>query len=281
MDYRKGYTIKPAEVTSTGEVLFTNGTQQVLANQVVCEAYGYDFNVESGTCSAYRYNSLLNNRITNKNNKINGQNNNTERNSNNLVIIGSSNTTKGNNTNILITGERNEIQTGINNSSIIAGSLANVINQGEVVLGGGGFNNSVGLSQQSFIQQSGKTTDATETALLTQYLPLTYIQKVANSVIAFEVNVIGVNYGGGAGEVGEYGYFQLTGAVQFTNGLASDYHQTVHALVPHGHSGLNLTGEMKDVTATSFGVNVTGAAETNIQWTASIKLWQNKLTTTF
>ena len=58
MDYRKGYTIKPAEVTSTGEVLFTNGTQQVLANQVVCEAYGYNFNVESGTCSAYRYNSL-------------------------------------------------------------------------------------------------------------------------------------------------------------------------------------------------------------------------------
>ena len=71
--------------------------------------------------------------------------------------------------NILITGERNEIQTGINNSSIIAGSLANVVNQGEVVLGGGGFNNAVGLSQQSFIQQSGKTTDATETALLTQY----------------------------------------------------------------------------------------------------------------
>ena len=281
MDYRKGYTIKPAEVTSTGEVLFTNGTQQVLANQVVCEAYGYDFNVESGTCMAYRYNSLLNNRITNKNNKINGQNNNTERNSNNLVIIGSSNTTKGNNTNILITGERNEIQTGINNSSIIAGSLASIVNQGEVVLGGGGFNNAVGLSQQSFIQQSGKTTDATETALLVQYLPLTYIQKVKNSVIGFEAHVIGVNDGVVQGSAGEYGYFKLTGAVVFTNGLASTYHVTVSAVVPHGHSGLNLTGTMKDVTATSFGVHVTGITETNIQWTASIKLWQNKLTTTF
>jgi hypothetical protein len=38
---------------------------------------------------------------------------------------------------------------------------------------------------------------------------------------------------------------------------------------------------MKDVTATSFGVHVTGIAENNIQWTASIKLWQNKLTITF
>ena len=278
MDYRNGYTIKPAEVTSTGEVLFTNGTQQVLANQVVCEAYGYNYNVESGTCSAYRYNSLINNRITNKNNKINGQNNNTERNSNNLVIIGSSNTTKGNNTNILITGERNEIQTGINNSSIIAGSLASIVNQGELVLGGGGFNNAVGLSQVSFVQQSNKTTNNTETALLTQYLPLTYIQKVANSVIGFEANVIGVNYGGGEGEVGQYIYLQLKGAVVFTNGLASTYTQTSTTIAA---GGLTATATMKDVTATSFGVNVTGAAETRVQWTASIKLWQNKLTTTF
>lgn len=277
MDYRKGYTIKPAEVINTGEVLFTNGTEQVLANQVVCEAYGYNYNVESGTCSAFRYNSLLNNRITNKNNKINGQNNNTERNSNNLVIIGSSNTTKGNNTNILITGERNEIETGINNSSIVAGSLAKVSNQGSLVIGGGGFGEANGLSQVIFIQQSNKTLNNTETALLTQYLPLTYIQKVKNCVIGFEANVVGVNYGG-EGEIGQYIYLQLKGAVKFTNGLASTYTQTSTTIAA---GGLTATATMKDVTATSFGVNVTGAAETRIQWTASIKLWQNKLQTTF
>ena len=277
MDYRKGYTIKPAEITSTGEVLFTNGTEQVLANQVVCEAYGYDFNVESGTCSAYRYNSLLNNRITNKNNKINGQNNKTERNSNNLVIIGSSNTTKGNNSNILITGERNEIQTGINNSSIIGGTFATSSNQGEVVISGGGFNEALGMSQMSFIQQSHNTTDETPTALLTQYLPTTYIQKVANSVIGFEANVIGVNTGVGVGSAGEYGYVQITGGVKFTNGLASTYYQTETAIVTSGHSGLSLSAVMKDITATSFGVSVTGVAETFIQWTASIKLWRNNI----
>lgn len=277
MDYRKGYTIKPAEVINTGEVLFTNGTEQVLANQVVCEAYGYNYNVESGTCSAFRYNSLLNNRITNKNNKINGQNNNTERNSNNLVIIGSSNTTKGNNTNILITGERNEIETGINNSSIVAGSLAKVSNQGSLVIGGGGFGEANGLSQVIFIQQSNKTLNNTETALLTQYLPLTYIQKVKNCVIGFEANVVGVNYGG-EGEIGQYIYLQLKGAVKFTNGLASTYTQTSTTIAA---GGLTATATMKDVTATSFGVNVTGAAETRVQWTASIKLWQNKLQITF
>ena len=110
---------------------------------------------------------------------------------------------------------------------------------------------------------------------------MTYIQKVANSVIGFEANVIGINYGGGLGEVGEYGYVQITGAVVFTNGLASTYHQTLTHIVTAGHSGMNISAAMKDVTATSFGVHVTGLAENNIQWTASIKLFQNKLTTTF
>jgi hypothetical protein len=129
----------------------------------------------------------------------------------------------------------------------------------------------------SFIQQSGNTTDATQTALLVQYLPLTYIQKVKNSVIGFEANVIGVNTGIGEGSAGEYGYVQVTGAVVFTNGLASTYHQSTTHIVTSGHSGMNITAEMKDVTATSFGIAVTGLAETYIQWTASIKLWQNRI----
>ena len=44
---------------------------------------------------------------------------------------------------------------------------------------------------------------------------------------------------------------------------------------------MNITAVMKDATATSFGVAVTGLAETYIQWTASIKLWQNKITQIF
>ena len=276
MRYKKGFTIKPKVVNQIGHVIFTDGTNDVVANQRTCEAYGYRFNPSDGTCTAFIYNTKINRTASNVHNIIKGNLNTATLGTENSFILGNKNRTLGENLNVIISGKNNEIVENINNSSIISGSYGQVVNQGEVVFAGGGFDNSVGLSQQSFIQQSGKTTDATETALLTQFLPLTYIQKVANSVIAFEVNVIGVNYGGGAGEVGEYGYFQLTGAV-----LASDYHQTVHALVPHGHSGLNLTGEMKDVTATSFGVHVTGVAENNIQWTASIKLWQNKLTTIF
>ena len=280
MDYKTGFNIKPNKVTKLGQVIFTDGTNDVVPNQLACEAYGYRYNSATGTCNSYNFNTNLARKFNNIFNNTSGGS--TENGTKNTILNGQENTTKGDNFNNILNGEKHQIENNINNSIILGGSYGQVENQGEVVIGGGGFNEALGLglSQQSFIQQSNKTLDATETALLTQYLPLTYIQKVANSVIGFEANVIGVNYGG-EGEVGEYGYFQLTGAVQFTNGLVSDYHQTVHALVPHGHSGLNLTGEMKDVTATSFGVHVTGIAGTRIQWTASIKLWQNKLQITF
>ena len=276
MQYKKGFNIKPKKVLSTGEIRFTDGTNDVIPNQLACEAYGYVYNSNTGTCNAFEFNTTLDRKFYDIHNNVSGGT--TENGTRNTLINGQESVTKGNNFNNIINGEKHQIENSINNSIILGGSYGQIKNQGEVVIGGGGFQEALGLglSQQSFIQQSNKTSDATETALLTQYLPLTYIQKVANSVIGFEANIIGVNYGG-EGVVGEYGYFQLTGAVTFTNGLVSDYHQTLHALVPHGHSGLNLTGEMKDVTATSFGVHVTGIAGTRIQWTASIKLWQNKL----
>jgi len=277
MEYRKGYTIKPKEISNTGEVTFTDGTNDVVANQTVCEAYGYTYNKESATCNAFKYSTRINENTNISTNIIGGAKNTLERGSDNVLVIGENNLAKGQNRNIFISGVDNEITNGLNNTSIIGGKLGIAENQGEIVISGGGFNELLGMAQTSFIQQSHNTTDATETALLTQYLPTTYIEKVANSVIGFEANVIGVNTGVGSGSAGEYGYVQITGAVKFTNGLASTYHQTETAIVTSGHSGLSLSAEMKDVTATSFGVHVTGIAGTNIQWTASIKLWRNNI----
>jgi hypothetical protein len=281
MEFKKGFTIKPKVINSVGEVIFTDGTNDVVANQRVCEAYGYRYNDGKGTCEAFIYNTKINRTSNDVHNIIKGSKNTTNSGTENTFVLGKNNTTFGENKNSIVVGENNQIANQINNAAVISGTYAEATNQGEFVLGGGGFNEAVGMAQTSFIQQSGNTTDNTETALLVQYLPLTYIQKVANSVIGFEAHVIGVNTGIGTGTAGDYGYFKLTGGVKFTNGLASLYHVDVHALVPHGHSGLNLTGTMKDVTATSFGVHVTGLAETYIQWTADIKLWRNNIQQTF
>ena len=211
MDFKNGFNIKPEKILRTGKVVFTNGTDKVLPNQIACEAYGYTYNAATGSCDAYKYSSVFNKKFGNILNNISGGK--TETGTVNTILNGQQNATKGDN-----------------------------------------FNN-----------------------IITQYLPLTYIEKVANCVIGFEANVIGINYGG-EGEIGQYIYLQLKGAVVFTNGLASTYTQTSTTIAA---GGLTATATMKDVTATSFGVNVTGVTEIRIQWTASIKLWQNKLTTTF
>ena len=72
MDYKNGYSIKPKYVTSVGEVVFTDGTNDVRANQVTCEDYGYTFNASTGTCTSFRYNTKINLTSNNAHNIIKG-----------------------------------------------------------------------------------------------------------------------------------------------------------------------------------------------------------------
>ena len=110
MEYLKGYTVKPDRVTSLGEVLFTDGTNKnLMTNQITCEAYGYTYDRDSGTCTAFRYTTQLERNISNINNKFNGTGNSTELGSNNIQMNGRNNTTKGFNNNCFISGSDNEI----------------------------------------------------------------------------------------------------------------------------------------------------------------------------
>jgi len=279
MDFKKGFNIKPKEVLRTGEILFTDGTNDVIPNQSACESYGYKYNAATGTCTAFDYDSTLERKFNNIHNNVSGGV--TDNGTQNTILNGQQHITKGNNFNNILNGEKHQIENTIKNANVLSGAYGQIQNQGEVVLSGGGFNEALGMSQMSFVQQSGNTTDDTQTSLYTQYITNKFIEKVGNSVIGFEANVIGVNTGIGTGTTGEYGYVQVTGAVKFTNGLASTYHQSTTHIVQSGHSGMNITAVMKDVTATSFGIAVTGLAETYIQWTASIKLWRNNIQQTF
>ena len=279
MNFKRGFNIKPKEVTGIGEVIFTDGTNDVVPNQLSCEAYGYTYNSDTGTCVAFEYSTQVQGFFNNANNQRSGSNNTTEKATNNTLINGTENLTKGNNNNCLINGRKQELGNGLNNSAIIAGSFGQALNQGEVVLAGGGFGQRSGMAQTSFIQQSGTTTDATETLLTTQNLNSTHILRVANAVIGFEANVIGIDISTGSSF--GYGYIQVTGAVKFDNSLTSTYHQTSTHIVTPGHSGLNIEAQMKGAEAISFAVAVTGIVDKTIQWTADVKLWQNKTLKTF
>ncbi len=279
MQFKKGFKIKPKYIASTGDVIFTDGTNDVIPNQLSCESYGYVYNDTTGTCTAFKYNTKINTTSDNVHNIIKGNLNTTNTGTENSFLLGSNNTLRGNNLNSLVSGKNNEIENNLNNSAIIAGSFGQSNNHGEVVLAGGGFGQALGMAQTSFIQQSGTTTDATETLLTTQNLNSTHILKVANAVIGFEANVIGVDIS--TGSTFDYGYVQVTGAVKFYNSLESGYFQSTTHVVQPGHSGMNISAQMKDAEAISFSVAVTGIEDKTIQWTADVKLWQNKTLKSF
>ena len=63
MDYKTGFNIKPNKVTKLGQVIFTDGTNDVVPNQLACEAYGYRYNSATGTCNSYNFNEVYNSKL--------------------------------------------------------------------------------------------------------------------------------------------------------------------------------------------------------------------------
>ena len=41
--YIKGFSVKPKRTTEVGNVIFTDGNNEITPNQVQCEAYGYTY----------------------------------------------------------------------------------------------------------------------------------------------------------------------------------------------------------------------------------------------
>ena len=73
--YKDGYQIKPKEIQRSGRDIFTDGTNNVVPNQVQCEAYGYTYDVLTGTCRIFRFKGNIQGNITRETNKIEGNNN--------------------------------------------------------------------------------------------------------------------------------------------------------------------------------------------------------------
>ena len=273
MEYRKGFSIKPKEITATGIVIFTDGTNDVSANQPTCEAYGYTYNASSGTCEAFRYSTHLERSFKNINNVFRGEGNVTERNTNNALLSGSQNTTKGNNTNILVTGKSNEVGNGLNNTSVIGGTYANALRQSEVIIGGG---EALGRNQSSIVQLAGATTDATVTKLTAQGDGSSYMAVQNNSIFAFEVKLIVLCSGGASGTAGDYAYLELKGAVQVDDGYNLVFSQSSTTIASVGTTG---TAELVAVTDPDITVEVTGEADIHLEWFASVQITEKKLST--
>ncbi len=274
MEYKKGFSVKPIAISSTGIVQFTDGTNGITPNQVQCEAYGYYYNTDSGTCTAYSLKPSLDVNGNNINNFIKGKNNSTQKGVNNTIIMGENNIVKGSSRNNLLIGDNNEIANNVNNATVL-GNYGIAERDGEVVIGGGGFNGvGKGYGQSSIISLSGTTTDATQTNLKVNNSSSNTIiaRSSTSSFQGFEANVLGVRTGGTAGgSVNDRIFLRATGIVYLK---ASN--ESVATLGSFG----TVTGWTTAVAFSSTNdmhLSVTGAANMNISWSATLNLYEIKV----
>ena len=272
MEYRSGFTIRPKEVLRSGQVVFTDDRNDVLPNQRACEAYGYTYNARTRVCEAYSYSTRTERAISNETNFIKGDRNRTETGTGNSIIVGQSNTTKGSNRNGIIIGDSNEIANGVNNASVF-GNYGIAERDGEVVIGGGGFNGvGKGYAQSSTITLTGTTTDGTATSLFVNGDPSTIIiaRSSTSSFQAFEANVIGIRTGGSSayGAVNDRIFLRATGIVYLK---ADD--QSVETL---GESGVirYWTAAVAFSGTNDMLLQVTGRADMNLSWSATLNLYE-------
>ena len=273
MNYKKGHTIKPKETLLNGVVVFTDGTSDVSQNQISCEAYGYKWDRKSNTCYGFKSNFKIGKLFQNTTNTKIGSGNVTNKATENTFINGTKNTTKGNNRNLLICGESHEVSNGISNASVF-GTKGKALRQSEVIIGGGG--EALGRNQSSIVQLAGVTTNATATKLTAQGDGSSYMAVQNNSIFAFEVKLIVLCSGGVDGTAGDYAYLELKGAVQVDDGYNLVFSQSSTTIASVGSTG---TAELIGVVDPYITVEVTGAANRNLEWFASVQITEKKLNT--
>ena len=276
MEYRKGFTIKPKEVLRSGQVIFTDGTNNIHPNQGDCEAYGYTYNSITRTCVAYPYSIQLEPAISNESNIVRGNKNTTKSATTNTIIMGESNTTQGSNRNNIIIGDYNEIANGVNNATVV-GNYGEAQRDGEIVFGGGSFNGlGIGYGQSSIISLSGTTTDDTVTNLFVNSSSTNTIiaRGSTSSFQGFETNVLGVRTGGsaGSGAVNDRIFLRETGIVYLKDLQGA-------GAKSQGSSG-EITGWTSAVAfsgTNDMHLSVTGVADMNISWSATLRLYEMKV----
>ena len=272
MQFRRGFSVKPERVLESGEVVFTDGTTQVLPNQRDCEAYGYTYNERTRTCVAYDHSTRTKPSMRNVSNVIKGDSNSTEPGTRNTMIVGQNNTTKGRINNSIIVGDYNEIAREIDNVAVF-GNYGFAQRDGEVVFGGGAFNGAgIGKGQSSIISLSGTTTDATVTNLkVNDSSTNTIIARASTtSFQGFEGYLIGVRTGGshGTGAANDRVFAKFSGIAYLK---AVD--QTTTTV---GKSGTvtGWTGEVAFSGTNDMHVAVTGHANMNISWSCTLHLYE-------
>jgi hypothetical protein len=279
---KRGLVLTPHSVDDTGLVTFTDGTLTDLpADQITCEAYGYRYNVATGTCSAFVPKPDMMKAVRGRDKKVLGVKNDIETFSQNNLIIGTNNTNKSYNCNTMLLGSNHETVTGIKNSAIIGGSRAKLTRQSEVMQGGGvrtisDSTNAVSFNsrrQTSTLELSCVTIDNTATNMTIQGDGSSFINVQNNSIIGYDIYITRIELGGTSGINGNYSYRNIRGAVKIDRaGNMSFVVGFSRNIAKIGQNGTCVMADSTTGGVPSISVNVQDRNNVQNLWSASVTL---------
>ena len=274
MEYKKGFKIKPSSVSAIGIVLFTDGTNNdLIPNQAACEAYGYKYDRDTGTCRAYQHVNL-DKAFGDLTNKKQGELNKTGHSTHNTMLIGRNNKTFGNNENCLVTGENNIIDNDVKEATI-TGSYGKATRTGEFVIGGGSYGDNDSITQTSIYHLSNSSTGS-DVTLYCNYNTADSEQILIpkNSICIYEIYITGLCIGGSSGTAGHYQARKLYGTLLCYNNGA--FVHDAHSNEDITTSGTTGTVAIDTTTAYTFSVQVSAVTNVSVQWNATVKLYINQ-----
>ena len=277
MEFKKDFKIKPKEVRKDGTVLFTDGTNNLVPNQLACEAYGYKYDTATGSCVSFKPTVQLDQQLKEPSNTIKGVNNKTNKGTSRSIISGTLNTTKGFNENCFISGVGNTINNGINNATVI-GAYGKAIRQGEFVRGGGA-SNKANEPQSSVVQLTCNTTDNTTTNMKVLDLTDEFINLQNNSILGFEIYLTRLEIGGEAGRAGNFSYKHIEGVMKIADNYTTDIIIKHNTLI--GKVGVTGTVNVVDVATGTVSIAVSDREAVNNIWNATVYLHETKTNITF
>ena len=269
MNFKKNFKIKPSRIEN-GIVYFTDGTDEISANEKACVAYGYKYDKQTDTCRAFNYKPSVVEMT-----KLKSKSGNKEINSDNNIITGQANNVFQTD-NSLVVGQNHKLEDTIN-SSVIAGKNALVNHYGEVGIGGGASTNGF---QQMTIIQLGNRSVGNDVSLLVQNNS-TKSQEITvtkNSFYIYDIHIIGLVYGGTSGTAGNYQARQLKGYIKVNNDgeITSEGQNTLIS-----SSGSTGTVSLDFATPNTFKINIAGATNVNCEWAATAILYKQQISINF
>tara|TARA_Y100001973_G_scaffold76736_1_gene112165 strand:- start:3 stop:881 length:879 start_codon:yes stop_codon:yes gene_type:complete len=288
MDYLTGQTIKPYRVTLDGQVLFTDGTNNdLIPSEQSCEAYGYTYDSQAGLCRAFKTTSVIDTSFNNITNNTRGGK--TALGTNNTILNGSDNETKGANSNCLISGKDNKVLYGVKNATVV-GVNGQAQRNGELVIGGG--DNAIAYldaggstkyqnvdRQTTIVELSGVTIDNTPTNLTINGDGSSFINVQPNSIVGYEIYLTRLEVGGTSGTVGNFSYRNLKGVVQIDRSFSMAF--IVGFTRNIGKVGVNGSFAMVDTsTADVKSISVQCTDRNNVEnvWSAKVYIHETILT---